>query len=151
MTLSGGLHEKPDAPASKQKVERMAQSAPTCLVVEDTAFDRMIMERKLAAYAQPLQVRFVSTLAEARNCLSEMPISIIFLDNSLPDGKGANFALELAAHRNWMKIPVVMVSDWPSPFMPAKAKAANVVAIWTKTEFTALTVAEVLKSRGLTA
>ncbi|ARC88600.1 response regulator [Rhodovulum sp. MB263] len=129
----------------------MPQSAPTCLVVEDTVFDRMIMERKLAAYGQPLEVRYAGSLAEARNCLYEMPISIIFLDNSLPDGKGANFALELAAHRSWSEIPVVMVSDWPSPFMQAKANASNVIAIWTKTEFTAITVAEVLKSRGLTA
>ncbi|PTW52069.1 response regulator [Rhodovulum kholense] len=127
----------------------MTQSAPICLVVEDTDFDRMIMQRKLAAIDKSLQVRFAATLAEARQCLYEEPISIIFLDNSLPDGKGANFALELSAHRGWSQIPVVMVSDWPSPFMSAKAEAANVVAIWTKTEFTALTVAEVLRSRGL--
>ncbi|TDX33888.1 response regulator [Rhodovulum visakhapatnamense] len=127
----------------------MTQSEPVCLVVEDTAFDRMIMERKLAAYGKSIQVRFAATLAEARRCLDKEPISIIFLDNSLPDGKGANFALELSAHRSWSRIPVVMVSDWPSPFMRAKAKAANVVAIWTKTEFTTLTVAEVLRSRGL--
>lgn len=127
----------------------MTQTGTVCLLVEDTAFDRMIMERKLAACGRGLQVRHAATVAEARRCLEEERISIIFLDNSLPDGKGADFAMELASHRSWHRIPVVMVSDWPSPFMKAKAKVANVIAIWTKTEFTTPAVAEVLKARGL--
>ena len=60
---------------------------------------------------------------------------MILLDNNLPDGLGANFAVELSHDPAFSKIPVIMVSDWPSPFMWAKATAAGVLHVVNKSDF----------------
>jgi CheY-like chemotaxis protein len=57
------------------------------------------------------------------------------LDNNLPDGLGANFALELAEDPKLAQIPVILVSDWPSPFMWEKAQSAGLAYVLSKTEF----------------
>ncbi|WP_089270045.1 response regulator [Puniceibacterium sediminis] len=113
----------------------MAAPEFNCLVIEDTVVDRMIMKSVLTKLGRSCDVTFALSLADARVKLSERSYAIIFLDNALPDGNGADFVLELAAHKIWKNTPVVMVTDFPSPFMYAKAKAQNVVAIWTKEQF----------------
>lgn len=113
----------------------MAAPEFNCLIIEDTLVDRMIMESVLTKFGRRCDVTFATSIAEARVKLNEKTYSFIFLDNALPDGNGADFVLELAAHKVWKKTPVVMVTDFPSPFMYAKAKAQNVIAIWTKEQF----------------
>ena len=66
----------------------------------------------------------------------------------LPDGVGADFLAELAVHAHWRQAPVVMVSDWPSPFMFDKARAANVLAVWSKGDFTPERVRRLVKGHA---
>jgi len=84
-------------------------------------------------------------LTEARKRLRERDISIIFLDNALPDGMGVDFVMEMANDKDFQGVPVVIVSDFPSPFMYAKAKAANVCEVWSKREFVGPSVQRVVK------
>lgn len=108
----------------------------TCLIVEDSKFDQMMMKRVLSKSFSNIYVQTASTLDSARSYLKNTPISFILLDNNLPDGKGANFVLELAANPNVADIPVIIVSDWPSPFMWDKAKEADVIQVVNKSDFT---------------
>lgn len=106
-----------------------------CLIVEDSMFDQRMMARTVDKTGREIDIHVATTLGEARAALKNDVFSIILLDNNLPDGKGANFALELAAHQDWANIPVIIVSDWPSPFMWQKAQLAGVTHVVNKTEF----------------
>ena len=121
---------------------------PTCLVVEDSDLDRRIMRRVLARQGHPLRVLFARTLAEARQLLAQEDIAIVFLDNALPDGNAADHLASIIGGRTGRRVPVVMVSDWPTPFMFAKARAENVVDIWSKRDFTVDRVQRALGSVG---
>ena len=113
----------------------MPNFVSTCLVVEDSIVDRMMMGQTMEPFRKTVKIEYATSLAEARNCLTKSLPSFIFLDNSLPDGTGADFVLELGTHPNWRQIPVVLVTDWPSPFMYAKVNSSNVIAVWSKNEF----------------
>lgn len=119
------------------------------LVVEDSATDREMMTRVIEKAGLFRFVHFASDLAEARQFLSGGRVSLIFLDNSLPDGYGADFLSELAEHSAWQMIPVVLVTDWPSPFMRAKAQCLSVSEIWSKDDFTVGALKKVVNGRGM--
>ena len=110
---------------------------PTCLIVEDSSFDIEKMQRVLARAQCGLDVTVATTIASARKALEEHTAALILLDNNLPDGLGTNFALELAEDARLAHIPVIMVSDWPSPFMWEKAASAGVRYVLSKREFDA--------------
>ena len=107
-----------------------------CLIVEDSRFDQKLLKRVLDRTNRHFSTRIVSTLTDARDVLTREPVSLILLDNNLPDGKGANFVLELAQSKVFAGIPVIIVSDWPSPFMWQKAQMAGVACVVNKSEFT---------------
>ena len=107
----------------------------TCLVVEDSKFDQEKIRRILSRSFRELDVEFANTLEEARSTVENSPIKLILLDNNLPDGQGANFAVELSENPEFAKIPVVIVSDWPTPFMFHKAEIAGVLHVVNKTDF----------------
>ncbi|HSG56832.1 MAG TPA: hypothetical protein VLA45_15395, partial [Paracoccaceae bacterium] len=76
----------------------MPQSKPTtCLIVEDSTFDQLMMTRVIGKTAGKMRVEIAATLHSARAALARGGIGLILLDNNLPDGIGANFALELAS------------------------------------------------------
>ena len=129
----------------------MTTEAERCLIVEDTETDRAMMRRIVTRQCEGQNFIFAKSLREAREILKTRAIFFIFLDNTLPDGRGADFVAELAAHPEWKRLPVVIVSDWPSPFLYAKAKACNVLEIWTKNDFKGPEILRVLgaKSRAL--
>ena len=108
-----------------------------CLVVEDSAFDSARICRILTRALGPMPVEVCTTLEEARVALTKRQTGLFFLDNSLPDGLGANFAIELSRNPKYARIPIVMVSDWPSPFMWEKAEAAGVLHVVSKSDFDA--------------
>ena len=116
-----------------------------CLIVDDSLFDQEMMCRAAKVAVANMELQTVSTLGAAREALMEGPVSLIVLDNSLPDGKGADFALELARHRKLSSIPVIITSDWPSPFMWDKASEAGVRCVVTKSDFNAEIIRKVLK------
>ncbi len=108
-----------------------------CLIVEDSLFDSEKMTRVVSQSNKAMGVRVAATLQAAREMLAEAAPAFILLDNNLPDGLGANFALELARDERLSNIPVVMVSDWPSPFMWEKAQSAGVLYVVDKAGFDA--------------
>jgi CheY-like chemotaxis protein len=114
-----------------------------CLVVEDNKFDQKRISHALSqamsnsgSQSGPrLSTYFTTTLKEAREMLETYEFHMILLNNNLPDGMGADFALELAKNPKHSKKPVVLFSDWPSPFMWDKARQAGVCFVLTKSEF----------------
>ena len=102
-------------------MQQYAATAPsrntTCLIVEDSQFDQQMMTRVIDRSQGKMRVEVASTLQSARTALAAGKFSLILLDNNMPDGLGAEFALELASNPNLSSIPVIMVSDWPTPFM----------------------------------
>ncbi|MEC7258305.1 MAG: response regulator [Pseudomonadota bacterium] len=124
---------------------KLTPAAPgSCLIVEDSRFDQKLIKRVLDRTNQNYRTRIVSTLTDARDVLTREPISLILLDNNLPDGKGADFAMELATMEELAGIPVIIVSDWPSPFMWQKAKIAGVACVVNKSDFTPEVVIQAL-------
>lgn len=115
-----------------------------CLIVDDSSFDQEMMLRAAKMAVNNMEVQTVSTLQAAREALMEDPVSLIILDNSLPDGKGADFAVELSRHRKLANIPIIIASDWPSPFMWDKASAAGVRCVVTKSDFNPELIRKVL-------
>ena len=107
----------------------------TCLIIEDSEFDSLRMTRIVNKSLGPVPVEVATTLDQAREKLRDGEMDLILLDNNLPDGLGANFALELAQDSELGQIPVIMVSDWPSPFMWDKAASAGVLYVVNKMEF----------------
>jgi DNA-binding NarL/FixJ family response regulator len=109
----------------------------TCLIVEDSEFDSEKMMRIMAKSQRMMMVEVATTLRRARAALARGTTELILLDNNLPDGLGANFAIELSRDKKFADIPVILISDWPSPFMWEKAEAAGVSYVLSKTEFDA--------------
>ena len=77
----------------------------------------------------------VSTVGHARAHIMRHSVDLILLDNGLPDGFGVDFAMELRNTPRFAKIPVVIISDWPTPFMYDKASAARVGMVLGKDDF----------------
>lgn len=119
----------------------------TCLIVEDSDFDREKLTRVMQKTRVQIKIETASTLKTARQVLEEQSLSLILLDNNLPDGLGADFAIELSQNPRLANIPVIMVSDWPSPFMWEKAASAGVAYVLSKTEFDGRYVHAVLSNK----
>ena len=113
----------------------VAARQATCLIVEDSAFDSEKLTRVIGKSAGKMRVEVAATLRSARLALSRGDIALILLDNNLPDGLGADFAIELSRNARLADIPVIMISDWPSPFMWEKAASAGVLHVLNKAEF----------------
>jgi CheY-like chemotaxis protein len=118
-----------------------------CLIIEDSEFDQLMMSRVIGRLRGRMRVKVANSLQAAREALAQGRVSLILLDNNLPDGIGANFAMELASDPNHSRTPVIMVSDWPTPFMWEKAAAAGVLYVVNKAEFGIQYVEHALKSR----
>lgn len=110
-------------------------TANVCLIVEDSLLDQEKMRRLLTRSFNNIKVEVASTINEARDKLKRHKMSLILLDNNLPDGKGANFAIEIAETGRHNHIPMIIVSDWPSPFMFDKAQSAGVSQVVNKADF----------------
>jgi len=106
--------------------------ARTCLLVEDDPIERRQIERLMRQSGRRVLLLSVPTIAQARGLLEDRSFDLILLDNTLPDGIGAEFALELSHHPKLGRIPVAIISEWPTPFMYAKAERANVLEVLRK-------------------
>ncbi|KUF11787.1 response regulator [Pseudoponticoccus marisrubri] len=129
----------------------MTNTTRCCLIVEDAEVDRRMMRRVFSRQYPRMPLLFAHSLAEARHKLATEHVAIIFLDNALPDGRGVDFVAELAGDARFRALPVILVSDWPSPFMYAKARAANVRAIWSKSDFRDGSVRRAVRTHALSA
>lgn len=119
----------------------------TCLIVEDEQFYREKFRRVLAQSFPDVIPALTSTIEQARAHMTQFQTSIILLDNSLPDGTGASFALEIRDTPAFAKIPIVIVSDWPTPFMFGKAESAGVIHVVSKSDFDALSIHAAMNQR----
>jgi CheY-like chemotaxis protein len=121
-----------------------------CLLIEDSEFDQRNIKRVLDGLGIE-RLDIVTTVGHARAHLMRHRVDLILLDNGLPDGFGVDFALELKQHPRLTNIPVVIVSDWPTPFMFDKALIARVRQVLRKDEFNLARAADVLRfsRRGL--
>ncbi|MBY6089709.1 response regulator [Pseudooceanicola sp. 502str34] len=123
----------------------------TCLIVDDSSLDQQMMHRAMDSADVGVDLLFAGALSEARAVLKAVDVSLMFLDNSMPDGWGADFVCELARDPQLKTVPVIIVSDWPSPFLYAKARAANVREVWSKRDFTPEAIRRVVQAQGLGA
>ena len=120
-----------------------------CLLIEDSEFDQKRIRRVLEGLGIE-HLDAVSTVGHARAHIMRHSVDLILLDNGLPDGFGVDFAMELRNTPRFAKIPVVIISDWPTPFMFDKALMARVRQVLRKDDFNPARAAEVLSlSRGL--
>jgi DNA-binding response OmpR family regulator len=58
-----------------------------------------------------LQASYVNSISEAKRALMEDNLSIIFLDNHLPDGFGVNFIEEIRSQCPTVKIVMITAHD----------------------------------------
>lgn len=107
---------------------------PYALLVEDSVFDQKRVARIFNG-SLAMQLVTAASLAEARNLILSNNFDIIVLDNALPDGLGVDFAAELRKKPGLRDIPILMVSDYPTPFVYDKAAAARVSMVISKDEF----------------
>lgn len=121
-----------------------------CLLVEDSKFDQRRVTRLLSD-AGPLQVAIAETIAEAKTYLNKYKFDLLVLDNALPDGLGVDFAQTLRTDHRHAKLPILMVSDFPSPFVYDKATAARIAMVLGKDEVQPKHIRQVCKLRGKAA
>lgn len=126
-------------------VARSRYSQVRCLLIEDSQFDQRRIKRILDQLGIG-KLDIASTVDSARLHLVRNRVDLILLDNGLPDGSGVDFALELSERPSLANIPVVIVSDWPTPFMFDKALAARVQQVLSKDEFNLARAVDVLNS-----
>ncbi len=120
------------------------EPVPYCLIVEDNVQDQQMLTRAVHYAQKDARVQIVNTLKDARRALVTLPISLILMENTLPDGRGVELALELSQHARYCSIPVIIATDWPSPFMWHKAKQAGVRHVVAKAEFGPALIRDVL-------
>ena len=117
-----------------QAVRKLEESGGiSCLLIEDSNFDQRHIVRMLHA-AGRVDLAIAATLEEARKELARSTFDLILMDNALPDGLGVDFALELRKIDRYRDLPILIASDFPSPFMFDKAMAARVRRVLTKSE-----------------
>ncbi|WP_167853578.1 response regulator [Roseovarius aestuariivivens] len=112
-----------------QAVRRYKADGMRCLVVEDSRHDQEMIRRALRGARVNAEMTCVGTLADARKVLKNETFDMILVDNSLPDGRGSDFARDLAGRDGFRRTPIVIVSGWPSPFMWDKARESGLAVI----------------------
>jgi DNA-binding NtrC family response regulator len=93
------------------------------LVVDDEPdicflFDKILRKRNL-------QTGFASNLADATALIEKKNPHLIFLDNSLPDGRGVDFIPYLKARFPLTRVVVVTANDSPDDRNAAYLKGAD--------------------------
>ncbi len=121
MKLSANLAT--DAPSAK--LPTLANSGVTCLLVENSRFDRKRIQHALAESELSLAVLEADSLTTARDALSAGSVDILILDNDLPDGLGLVLVQELQQIDKLAELPVIMVSDDSSKTLAQTALASG--------------------------
>ncbi|KMW58066.1 Serine phosphatase RsbU [Candidatus Rhodobacter oscarellae] len=127
----------------------MSKNKPHCLLVDESEYYRRHMRQVLTRGCPKVPLLIARSFAEARTRLEEQVIGFIFMDNLLPDGTGIDFAEELSHNAKAAHIPVALVCDHLTPFLHAKAEKLKVRRVWTKHQFKAPEVLQVLAENGM--
>ena len=112
----------------------MPRRLPHCLLVEDSDYDQRRIAHLLARGTQ-VELDIATTLAQARLALSRKQFDLLLLNNLLADGLGVDFAAEIRRTPQIPFVPIIMISDFTSPFMYDKAMAAKVSIVVDKDKF----------------
>ena len=82
----------------------------TCLIVDDDSFDRSLLRQAVQRQRPDMQTFEFDKLSEARDYLKTAHADLILLDNRLPDGRGADLAVELRANPRLVDTPIIVVT-----------------------------------------
>jgi len=121
---------------------------PICLIVDDSEFDRRAIARAVKRSDLPYRLRIASTLSELEKCVGHKHVKALILDNSLPDGRGIDFAVKYVAHPWFRGLSKVIVTDFPSPFIFEKARQADVGEVMLKSELSPEAIRIALRRRS---
>lgn len=105
--------------------------ASTALIIDDDAAFKMLLERRLKSFMPDLAVTYFDKLAPAREFLTnakELNFDIVFLDEHLPDGRGADFLGEGL----FGDLAVLSVSSDTAPEIPGKTLQAGAAFFLSK-------------------
>ena len=86
----------------------MGLPVQTAMVIDDDVDLACLLENILKD--RKIHVLSVHTLEEAENCLAYLKPTVIFLDNSFPDGLGINFIRNIKSSDEEIKI-IMMTAD----------------------------------------
>jgi len=86
----------------------MGLPVQTAMIIDDDTDLTTLLENILKA--RKIHVLSVHTLHEAEDCLTYLKPTVIFLDNSFPDGLGVNFIRNIKSSDEEIKI-IMMTSD----------------------------------------
>jgi DNA-binding response OmpR family regulator len=100
----------------------------TAMIIDDDAdfghlLESILEERKIYAMS-------VQTLQEAEDYLSYMKPTVIFLDNSFPDGLGINFIRTIRSSDDGIKI--IMITGDTGEWIQAKAREEGIYCFLKK-------------------
>ncbi len=93
------------------------------LIVDDELDICFLFEKILRK--RNLQSGYANNLAEAASMVEKRRPYLIFLDNSLPDGKGIDFIPYLKSRYPYIKVIVVTANDSPDDQIAALQKGAD--------------------------
>lgn len=118
----------------------MGKSVQTAMIIDDDedlcqVLTVMLEARKILAMP-------ITTLQEAQECLSYMKPTVVFLDNSFPDGLGVNFIRNI--HSADQGIKIIMMTADSALWIEQKAKAEG-INYFLKKPFTQKTLDRVLE------
>ena len=102
------------------------------LIIDDDSSFKMLLERRLKSFIPDLTVTYFNKLAPAREFLrqaKELDFDIVFLDEHLPDGRGAEFLSEGL----FQDLAVLSVSSDTAPEIPGKTVGAGATFFLSKT------------------
>lgn len=90
------------------KPDPMGMPVQTAMIIDDDAdlvclLENILKDRKILVLS-------VNSLQEAEDCLSYLKPTVIFLDNSFPDGLGVNFIRNIKSSDEEIKI-IMMTAD----------------------------------------
>lgn len=86
----------------------MGLPVQTAMIIDDDADFACLLENILKE--RKIHVLSVLTLQEAEECLTYLKPTVIFLDNSFPDGLGVNFIRKIKSSDKEIKI-IMMTAD----------------------------------------
>jgi len=117
----------------------MGNSVQTAMIIDDDEdlcqlLTVMLETRKILAMP-------ITSLQEAEECLTYMKPTVIFLDNSFPDGLGVNFIRNI--HSADQDIKIIMMTADSASWIEQKAKAEG-INYFLKKPFTQKTLDRVL-------
>lgn len=91
----------------------LKQPTLRCLVVEDEEFDRIAISLALKKTGLNLECIEAQNLEDAAGHMANREFDIVFLDHHLPDGLGADFAIELKLDASKKDLRIFMITSAP--------------------------------------